>query len=60
MRRLLADVVRISSALLASRIHAAGLSAATELNRDHSSLTRTRCSSGSRPAAARIAVSNIG
>ena len=39
MRRLLADVVRISSGVLASRIHAAGLSAATSLKRDHSSLT---------------------
>ena len=60
MRRLLGRRRADLLGVLASRIHAAGLSAATALNRAHSSLTRTRCSSGSRPAAARIAVSNIG
>ena len=58
--RLSADAVRICSAVFASRIQAFGLSAATALKRAHSSLIRTRCSSGERPAAARMAVSNIG
>ena len=59
-RRFRSDVVRISSADLASRIHAAGFAAATSLKPAHSSLMATRCSSGVRPLAARTAVSNIG
>jgi hypothetical protein len=52
--------VRISSAVFASRIHAFGLRAATSLKPAHSSLIATWCSSTPSPAAARIAVSNIG
>ena len=40
--RLPGPTVRISSADFASRIHAFGFDAATWLNRDHSSLIRTR------------------
>ncbi len=58
--RLPALGVRISSADSAVRIHAFGLSAATALNRDHSSLMVARWSAGERPARARMAVSNIG
>ncbi len=52
--------VRISSAVIAVRSHACGLFAATSEKRDHSSLATTCCSSTVRPAAARMAVSNIG
>ena len=58
--RLAGDTVRISSADFGSRIHALGLAAATALNLAHSSLILTWCSSTDSPAAARIAVSNIG
>ena len=58
--RLAGPGVRISSAVFASRIHAYGLAAATSLKRAHSSLMTRWWSSTERPAAARMAVSNIG
>ena len=58
--RLFGPGVRISSADSSRCTHAYGLWAATAEKRDHSSETRRWCSSGSSPAAARSAVSNIG
>ena len=52
--------VVISAGVRASRIHAFGLPAATWLRSDHNRPRCSRCSSMLRPAAARIAVSNIG
>ena len=52
--------VRTCSGESAVRDQACGFAAATSLKRDHNPLITARCSSGERPALARIAVSNIG
>ena len=51
---------RMEERISAVRSQALGLRLATSLKRAHSSLMCTRCSSGVRPAADRMAVSNIG
>src|SRR4051794_8772589 len=58
--RLSGPGVRISSGVRLRCNQALGLPAATDEKRDHSSDTRTWCSSTPSPAAARRAVSNIG
>jgi hypothetical protein len=58
--RLVGPGVRICSAVIALRIQAFGLAAATWEKRAHSPLMAARCSSTLSPPAARRAVSNMG